>query len=145
MAAFMNRSAERFDCRTDIETSHCYVQLNHSIQYSKWKFRSVGILIKAKQGYTVKKMGKFKWLPHVLIVAGMKFRNRKRLWYGVLAYTGQFREMIPSERNELRPNPLNPCSNCVYHILLTIRNAAFYVYMFRMILTINGDYFPEQY
>jgi hypothetical protein len=34
--------------------------------------------LKAKQGYNIRKIGKYKWIQYILISAGMKFRNKKK-------------------------------------------------------------------
>jgi hypothetical protein len=46
--------------------------------------------VKAKQEYTVRKMGKDKRIQSILISTGMKFSNRKKFRFGIPAYTGPF-------------------------------------------------------
>jgi hypothetical protein len=50
---------------------------------------------KVKQGYTFRKMKKYKWIQYALISAGMKFRNKKKFGYGISEYTGAFRALCP--------------------------------------------------
>jgi hypothetical protein len=38
-------------------------------------------------------MDKDEWIQYTLINAGTKFRNKKKFWYGIPAYTGPFREL----------------------------------------------------
>jgi hypothetical protein len=45
---------------------------------------------KAKQGYTVIKMKKHKWIQYILISASLKFWNKKKFQYGILVYTSPF-------------------------------------------------------
>jgi hypothetical protein len=45
---------------------------------------------KAKQGHTIKKVEKGKWIWYIVISAGMKFRNKKEFQYGILAYISPF-------------------------------------------------------
>jgi hypothetical protein len=54
--------------------------------------------LKAKQGYTVRKMKKKIYIyirPYrpMLISSGTKFRNKKKFQYGMPAYTGPFRAL----------------------------------------------------
>jgi hypothetical protein len=61
-------------------------------QCSKFKFRSVGILLKGKQGYTVRKMEK-NISGYILVSAGIKFGNKKKFRYSIPAYTSPFRAL----------------------------------------------------
>jgi hypothetical protein len=45
---------------------------------------------------------------------------------------------------KLNSYPLRPSGNYMYHLLFIISDATFCIYVFRMILGINSDYFLEQ-
>jgi hypothetical protein len=64
-------------------------------------------VLKAKQGYTVRKIEKYEWIWCLLVSAGMKFSNRKNFRYGIPAYTGPFRALpVPNEMNPIHTNHL---------------------------------------
>jgi hypothetical protein len=46
--------------------------------------------LKAKQGYTVRKMETDKWTYCIMISEHIKFSNKKKFWYGMTAYTDPF-------------------------------------------------------
>jgi hypothetical protein len=58
--------------------------------------------LKAKQGYTVRKMEKDKWVLYILISAGMKFRNKKKFQYDITACTGPFLALMLGKVNNKR-------------------------------------------
>jgi hypothetical protein len=71
----------------------------HNRQCSKWKFRTVGIIVKSEiKDIPSDKWKKIdKWIQYVLMSTGMKFRNRKKFQYDIPAYTGPFRALIIGE------------------------------------------------
>jgi hypothetical protein len=51
--------------------------------------------LKAKQGYVVRKVEKYKWIYsyYIFISTGMKFRNKKKFRYATPLYTGLIRAL----------------------------------------------------
>jgi hypothetical protein len=60
-----------------------------------------------------------------------------------LSTSKQFGTCKAGQQNtgDVRRDPLRPSGNYMNHLLLTVSYAAFYIYWFCMVLTVNSDYF----
>jgi hypothetical protein len=95
-----------FSTQTFVWSSSCFVwlfpssfarpsEVNISTSARNGNVEVPVYFLKAKQGYTVRKLKKKgKWIWYIMISAGMKFRNKNKSQYGIPTCTGPFRAPI---------------------------------------------------